>query len=149
LLLNPSFESNEAWELLGGYAPGYSWSRAHSGLRSMRLGLLAPYPAPVYSSVRQEVEIPSGVRSARVYFYYFLVSWPEDGDYLYLVLDRVSDGTRLRSERWIQRFQTWHLMSFDLLEYAGERVKLQIGVFNDGHGVTGVFLDDVELWVVE
>jgi hypothetical protein len=115
----------------------------------MRLGLLSPYPAPVYSSVRQEVEIPSGISEARLYFYYFPVSWPEDTDYLYLALDRASDGTRLYSRRWIERFQTWIPMSFDLLEYAGERVKVQIGVYNDGHGVTGVFLDDVELWVVE
>jgi len=147
--VNPSFESNDAWELLGGYAPGYSWSRAHSGSRSMRLGLLSPYPAAVFSSVRQEVDIPSNASEARLSFYYFPVSWPEDNDYLYLVLDRASDGTRLLREKFINRSQTWNPMDFDLREYVGERVKLQIGVYNDGHGVTGVFLDDVELWVVD
>ena len=148
LILNPSFETNEAWEILQTACPaGYSVSRARSGLRSMRLGITSPYPERAYSSVRQTVEIPSRVEEAQLSFYYFPVSSSADGDYIYFILLRASDGARLRTISWMDRNQTWNQRTFDLLEYAGQAITLWFGVYNDGDGVTAVYLDDVELWV--
>lgn len=150
LVVNHSFENNEAWVLQGGYLPGYSVSRARSGLRSMRLGIVAQYPSRVWSSVCQEVDIPAAVTEAQLSFYYFPVSWPVDNDYIYLVLATACDpsaGTELKRVVWMERNQDWNVQIADLLPYAGQRVALRIGVYNDGQGVTAVYLDDVELWV--
>ncbi len=150
LVVNPSFENNEAWILQGGYLPGYSVSRARGGLRSMRLGIVAQYPARVWSSVCQEVDIPAAVAEAQLSFYYFPVSWPVDNDYIYLVLATACDpsaGTELERVVWMERTQDWNVQIADLLPYAGQRVALRLGVYNDGQGVTAVYLDDVELWV--
>ncbi|UCC77033.1 MAG: hypothetical protein JSW37_01350 [Anaerolineales bacterium] len=150
LVVNHSFENNEAWVLQGGYLPGYSVSRARSGLRSMRLGIVAQYPSRVWSSVCQEVDIPAAVSEAQLSFYYFPVSWPVDNDHLYFILATSCDlSTSMELERvvWMERSQDWNVQIADLLPYAGQRVALRVGVYNDGQGVTAVYLDDVELWV--
>jgi hypothetical protein len=147
LVRNASFETDEAWTLLGGYAPGYSLSRARSGLRSMRLGILAPYPHPVYSSVQQTLDLPGGATEVVLSLYYFPVSSSEDTDYLYVVIYRASDGTRLRTDRRKDRHQAWNLWTLDLQEFAGQSIRVQVGLYNDGQGVTAVYLDDVEVWV--
>ncbi len=147
LLVNPSFETDAGWTLQGGVAPGYSVSRAHKGLRSMRLGIVAPYSGGVYSSVRQDVAIPQGVAEAQLSFFFFPVSSPADSDYMYFIVRRVPDGQELDRAVWVNRKQAWNLWTYDLSAYAGQTVQLWIGVYNDGLGVTTVYLDDVELWV--
>jgi len=147
LVVNPSFETDEGWTLQGGFAPGYSVSRAHKGLRSMRLGIVAPYSGGVWSSVRQEVAIPEDVSEAQLSFYYFPVSSPVDSDYMYFILRRARDGEELEKVIWMEREQAWNLRTLDLLAYAGQAVQLWIGVYNDGQGITTVYVDDVELWV--
>jgi hypothetical protein len=147
LLDNTGFETDEAWEALGGYLPGYSVSRARSGLRSMRLGILAPYPHPAYSSVQQALDVPSQATEAVLSLYYFPVSSSDDSDYLYVVIYRTSDGARLRTVTWKDRHQAWSLRTMDLQDFAGQSIRLRIGLYNDGQGVTAVYLDDVEVWV--
>jgi hypothetical protein len=48
--------------------------------------------------------------------------------------------------------QAWHLYTVDLLSrlqpYAGQRIRLRVGVYNNGDGMTAVYVDDVELWVM-
>jgi len=144
---NPSFESDEGWTLQGGLAPGYSVSRAHKGLRSMRLGIVAPYSGGVWSSVRQQVAIPQDAGEAQLSFFHFPVSSPVDSDYMYFVLRQVPDGEELARVVWMEREQAWNLWTYSLSAYAGQTVQLWIGVYNDGQGITTVYLDDVELWV--
>jgi len=147
LIVNPSFENDEGWTLQGGFAPGYSVSRAHKGLRSMRLGIAAPYSGDVWSSVVQEVSIPEAVSEAQLSFYYFPVSSPVDSDYMYFTLERPTDHQELERAVWMERKQAWNLWTYDLSAYAGQAVDVRIGVYNDGQGITTVYLDDVELWV--
>jgi hypothetical protein len=147
LVVNPSFETDEGWTLQGGAPPGYSVSRGHKGVRSMRLGILAPGTGGVWSSVRQAVSIPQSASEAQLSFYYFPVSSPVDSDYMYFILRRAGDGEELKREVWMEREQVWNLQTFDLQPYAGQTVELWIGVYNDGQGITTVYLDDVELWV--
>ena len=148
LLVNPSFETDEAWQILQTvYPAGYSVSRARSGQRSMRLGIIAPFPAEAYSSVEQEFELPVGLTEAVLTLYYFPVSTVPPGDYLYVVLYRASDGTELHRFTWMERHQAWNLQTVDLTAFAGQRVRLRIGLYNDGEGLSVVYLDDVEVWV--
>jgi len=148
LLVNPSFETDEAWQILQtAYPAGYSVSRARSGERSMRLGLVAPFPAEAYSSVEQQFELPSGVTEAVLSLYYFPVSTVPPGDYLYVVLYRASDGTELHRFTWMERHQAWNQQTVDLTAFAGQEVRLRIGLYNDGEGLSVAFLDDVEVWV--
>jgi hypothetical protein len=151
LLLNPGFETDAGWALEGAVPPVYTMQRAHGGVRSVRLGIILPQTGAVYSSVRQEVDLPDHLSAALLSLYYFPAGWPEDADHLYLYVTRVSDGATLFSDSWMQWEQTWHAYTVDLLSglqpYAGQRVRLRVGVYNNGDGMTAVFLDDVELWV--
>jgi len=137
--------------LEGGAKPVYTMAKWHSGLRSVRTGIILPYSLPVYSSVWQEVDLPSHLTEAHLSLYHFTVGWPENTDDLYLYVTRASDGTTLLRERWMSWEQTWHAYTVDLstalLPYAGQRVRVRIGAYNDGVGMTAVYVDDVEFWV--
>jgi len=147
LIINPSFETDEAWVIpVTEYSAGYSVSRAHSGLRSMRLGIAVGGNVFSYSSAQQTVEIPSGATQAILSFYYFPVMEYGDGDEIYFCVLTVSDDEIPECTFWTDRNQAWNLGTFDLLEYAGQRIKVHFGVRNDGlDGITAVYLDDVEL----
>jgi bacillopeptidase F (M6 metalloprotease family) len=42
--------------------------------------------------------------------------------------------------------QAWTFHKFDLTAYAGQTIKLNFGVYNDGQdGITAMYLDDVSL----
>jgi hypothetical protein len=147
LVDNPGFEVDAAWISLGGAPPVYSVVYAYGGLRSMRLGIDSAYAGRVWSSVQQTVRIPAHLATAELRFVYFPAGWPMDGDDLYLYVRRASDSVVLTSARWMEWEQAWHSYTLDLLACAGEEVVLQIGLYNDGQGITSVYLDDVELWV--
>ena len=149
-ILNPSFETDEAWEILPtAYPAGYSPVRAHTGARSMRLGIDTGYNVYSFSSVQQTVTLPAGTTQAELSFYYFPVSPQADGDRIYFSVLRASDDGLLQNTYWADANQVWNWRTFDLLAYAGQRIKLRFGVRNDGlDGVMVVYLDDVELRVV-
>lgn len=149
LIANPSFEEDAAWVITHTvYPASYSVSRAHSGYRSMRLGLAPGGNLFSYSSVQQTVEIPSEAFQADLSFYYFPLMAQEDGDHLYFCVLRDSDGGILECDFWTDHRQSWNLQTYDLLGYAGQRIKVHFGVRNDGlDGITAMYLDDVELWV--
>lgn len=149
LIVNPSFESIEAWVIPQTARPaGYSVSRAHQGLRSMRLGLVSGDNVYSYSSVQQTVDIPAGVTHAALSFHYFpLMRW-DYGDLLYFCVLRAVDDGVLYCDDWVDPNQAWNSRGYDLLGYAGQRIKVHFGVKNDGwDGVSAAYLDDVELWV--
>lgn len=147
LIANPGFESDTDWVRLGGAAPTYSTVYAHGGTRSMHLGIDSAYAGRVWSSVQQTVQLPPALSSAELRLYFFPTGWPFDSDDMYLFVRRASDSVVLTSERWMEWQQAWHAHTVDLTPLAGERIVLQIGLYNDGAGVTAVYLDDVELWV--
>ncbi len=147
LVANPGFESDTDWLRLGGAPPVYSTTYARSGSRSMHLGIDAAYVGRVWSSVQQTIQLPAHLSAAELRLYFFPTGWPFDDDELYLYVRRASDSVVLTSQRWMEWQQAWHLHTVNLTPYAGERIVLQIGLYNDGQGVTAVYLDDVELWV--
>jgi len=149
LIRNPGFETDEAWELPHTVHPAtYSFSRAHTGWRSMCLGIPAGGNVYSYSSAQQAVDIPEGVTEATLTFHYWpVMAWP-DADRIYFCVLRASDDLALQTTVWTDYEQSWHQRTFDLSSYAGQRIKVHVGVRNDGlDRISSVYLDDVELWV--
>jgi hypothetical protein len=130
------------------YWAGYSTARAHSGSRSMRLGIETGPNLYSYSSAQQAVTISSGASYAQLSFYYYPVSTPGDDDTIYFCVLRAADDSEIKCHFWTEYTPGWHLGTFNLLEYAEQDVKVHFGVRNDGaNGVTAVYLDDVQLHV--
>jgi hypothetical protein len=149
LIVNPSFETDEAWEILHtAYWAGYSTVRAHSGSRCMRLGIESGTELYAYSSVQQTVSIPSLAVEAQLSFYYYPLSTPGDDDAIYFCVLPADGSWPAECWFWTEYTPAWHQAEFDLLPYAGQTVALRFGVRNDGgNGLTAVYLDDVQLWV--
>jgi hypothetical protein len=152
LIVNPGFETDEAWHIVTDLEPlweaGRSRSRAHGGSQwAMRLGS-DTYSAESWSAVEQTVDIPEAVTHAELSFYFFPIPGYWDGDQIYFWVRDAADDSLLRTEQWMDRNQDWNRKAVDLLGFAGQRVKVRFGVYNDGlDGVTAVYLDDVELRV--
>lgn len=149
LILNPSFESDEAWQIPHTvYPAGYSSVCAHTGLRSMRLGIASGDNIYSYSSVQQAVQIPAGVTQADLTFYYFPLMASPDVDLIYFCILEARNDMVLQCNIWTELNQSWKLGAFSLLSYAGQRVKVHFGVKNDGlGGISALYLGDVELYV--
>jgi len=167
-ITNGGFESGGDWEIpLTAYPAGYTTAVAHSGSRSMRVGIVEPADnAYSYSSARQAMTIPAGAISATLRFWLYSLSGEppadpaflahplapaiekaslsDDAQYV-LVLDQ--DNQRIDTLVW-QRSDDhqWTFHQFDLDHYAGQTITLQFGVYNDGwSGVTAIYVDDVSL----
>jgi hypothetical protein len=149
LVVNPSFESNYAWDLpQTSFPANYSTVFKRTGTRSMRLGINTGYNVFSYSSAQQVVFIAPGVSSAQLTFHYMPVTAALAGDRLYYYVLRTADNAELYGETWSEASIAWKQKSLDLLPFAGQYVTLRFGVKNDGlDGVTAAYLDDVEVWV--
>nr|MBC7246089.1 SBBP repeat-containing protein [Chloroflexota bacterium] len=154
LIVNPSFETDEAWERPDWQIPdtahpaNYSTRYAHSGLRSMRLGIESGPPYFSFSSVQQAVEIPIGATQANLSFYYLPFMARDAYDSLYFCVLRAHDDSILQCDLWTDFNPVWTRRTYDLRIYAGTRIKVHFGVRNDDwDGISAAYLDDVELWV--
>jgi YVTN family beta-propeller protein len=167
---NGGFEYDGVWEIPETDWPAaYATKRAHSGNRSMRIGIANPANNVFsYSSARQEVTIDVDADSARLRFwlYTMVVGGTESGSEALppppavgqtlqsLVLDSdaqyvlVLDGDDIIGTLLWQRRndRAWTFHEFDLMDYVGQTIQLHFGVFNNGAGgVTAMYLDDVSL----
>ncbi|NJD60890.1 MAG: carboxypeptidase regulatory-like domain-containing protein [Anaerolineae bacterium] len=169
LIRNPGFESSSDWEIPNtAYPAGYSTVQAHSGARSMRTGILNLGENKYsYSDFRQAVPIPYGAAVAKASFWLYTLSGETksmsqleaitptgrpfeqtvlSGDLQYvLILDRYQNWIdTLVWQRTAEGY--WHYYEFDLRRYAGQKIYLQFGTYNDGYnGITSMFVDDVSL----
>ncbi|HNR97688.1 MAG TPA: hypothetical protein PKH89_12090, partial [Anaerolineae bacterium] len=149
LLVNPGFESDDGWVIPQTVSPaGYTEQMAYTGRRSMRLGAGDAGNVYSYSSVQQTVTIPSWVTYAELSFRYWpQMGWPDTDEIYLCVLDPLTDVAR-QCWRWQEFEPSWHTVFYDLTSFAGQTVKIHLGVRNDGLGQAAVvFVDDVELWV--
>ncbi len=160
---NGGFEYDTDWELpvIG----GYTTTVAHDGGRSMLLGIIDPADnVYTYASAQQEVTVPAEASDVTLRYWLYPLSeelgtppWPAElartledamlwGDVQYVII-------RNQYDEWIDTLlwqrsddQAWTFHEFDLTAYAGQTIKLNFGVYNDGHdGVTAAYLDDVSL----
>jgi len=174
-VINAGFEYDSAWHFpVTAYPATYSTESRHSGARSARIGILqASDNQFAYSSAQQTLAIPSDAVSVTLSLWWNALSGEGDlppvmagaaelaqaaagerpdeglaGDRQYvLLLDE--QGTVLQQLLWTRRnVQTWQSLTFDLRAYAGQTVRLHLGVYNDGMGgVTAMYVDDVTLVV--
>jgi len=172
IVLNGGFETRSDWLLpVTAYSADYSIDQAKSGSWSMRAGILNPiYNRYSYSSIQQDVTILGDVTSANLEFWLF----PQTGESIlqplpnipfnmsfgkqplasdiqyviimdpyYNILDRLV-WQRNNSKAWT--YYTFNLLNFNGHNYAGQKIKLDFGVYNDGYsGATSMFIDEVNL----
>ena len=150
LLLNGGFEATANWNIpRTAWPAGYSTTRAHSGSRSLRLGLEWGDPN-VYSNsaANQRVTLPATASSATLSFWYYAISGDAyDGIYCWVLDDygRVL-GEPLRLRWPNSNTQTWTLRTFDMTPYLGQSVRVHFEVFNNGSGgITTLYVDDAAL----
>lgn len=173
-IANGGAEEDFGWSFGGARPAAYTSDRAHSGLRSIRAGLLSGPPVYSYSEAWQEVVIPATATSATLRFWRYAQSEevtlgetqvvPEaelpqhlvDGaipfsaaasDLQYALVVRPDN-----SLHWLLRersnLRDWRVAEYDLSAYRGQRILVDFGVFNDsGDGVTALFVDDITLEV--
>ncbi len=170
---NASFEYFSDWGIpITTYPASYSTALAHSGLQSMRTGIVNPSANKYsYSDTYQIIKIPSDATQATLTTYLYMLSdevstsgilaqpmpeVPHDrvfgeaelaGDVQYvLILNEY--GYVIETLLWkLKDTQAWNYWQFDLLKYRGQTIRLQIGTYNDGggSGVTAMYVDDVIL----
>ncbi len=168
LVLNGGFETKTDWIIpITEFSAGYSDEQAHTGLNSMRTGIVhASHNRFSYSDAGQEVTVPNGISSATLSFWVYsrstevsdLIILPEipatmvlgaealTGDVQYaLILNKF--GTWIDTALWRHsNAQSWQQFSFDMTSYKGDTIRVQFGTFNDGiGGVTVQYVDDVSL----
>ncbi len=148
---NGGFETDSAW--IVGVTPRparYTTVQAHSGARSMLLGL-KPGETDVlsYSSARQAITLPATLDSATLTFWFRPVSELDAGDRQEALLLDEDDHLLAILMRANLSDTTWINQSYDLSAYAGETVQVYFNAYNDGdgNGVTGFYVDDVSVEV--
>jgi hypothetical protein len=169
VLVNGSFETTDYWwELpITAYPASYSAAQYHSGVQSIRTGIINPLDNRYsYSSVRSPViSIPTDATGAILGFWLYPLSGQLDlqslpsvpsslnfeesilaGDVQYaVVLDRYDNV--LETLVWqLSDSAAWTYHEFNLLKYAGKSVKIHVGTYNDGlDGTSAMYVDDVLL----
>jgi hypothetical protein len=166
---DPGFETGGYWNLLEGagfYPSAYTSTVAHSGARSVRVGILNPADNSLSDSLvrSQSIYVPYGSTATLQLWLYPLsgeaaAAAPEgvplDSDF--------GDATLLYDAQFVRVLNSsnavigtllyirsnnafWSYHQFDLSAYAGQTIKIEIGVYNDGtSGVTGLYADDVSV----
>jgi hypothetical protein len=157
-LVNPGFESDEAWVLAGGRPPRYSAAMAHSGRRSLFLGVAPNEPnAFGYSTTWQPVAVPEAASSMTVSGWTFQAAEPGGGPdrQLLLVYDvdpalntgqgqppiGIVFAERLNAQAWQRR-----ALTMDVRPWRGRNLGVYSSVVNDGFGGRAyMVLDDMEV----
>jgi hypothetical protein len=162
-MLNGGFETDTAW--VSNANAGYASNLAHTGSRSMRTGIVAGANTEGHSRSMQSITIPALTPGATLRLWLYplsgdtvsqgLIEQPNlpvidtveasnDSQYVN-VLDE--NGQLLETLLMMRsNDQAWGLYQFNLSKYAGQTVRVQAGVYNDGlGGVTALYIDDVSL----
>lgn len=147
LLANADFEADDAWEIIDtAYPARYTAERAYTGRRALLLGILDGNNVKSYSSARQLMELPADATHAVLSFWYYPVSTDEAHDRQYaLILDE--SNVYLEQLMWTgANAQGWLYRQYSLTKYAGQRIKVHFGVYNDGAGgTTAMYVDQASV----
>ncbi len=146
-VLNGDFEARLSWISLTDVNPRYCRTQPLTGEWAMCLGIEPGEPNVYrYSSVEQTVDLPANARVTLTFRYYPISS--DAGKDTQYVLAVFEDGSYSPLLWVLSNAQTWLAKEADLSGFAGQRVTLRFGVYNDGQGgVTAMRMDDVSLQV--
>src|ERR1051326_2446195 len=157
LMINGGFESGPAssptgW-IVGGGAEAYPNPVAHSGSRFLFLGGIENEVDYAY----QTITIPSDAGSATLSFYYNIYSSDDPDtpfDFFTSTIGNTSGTVLSGVGDWSNADQDpgpgnpyYHLVSFDLLAYAGQTIRVQFKSSNDSSYQTSFLVDDVSVQV--
>lgn len=167
LIVNNRFDGTNGWEILNtNYPAGYSNAQYHSPFRSMRTGIVNPVDNTYsYSDFRQVVTIPSNTHHVTLGMWVYPVSGESPLDIIpqplrteYFGSEALEFDTQYllvldQNQRWIDTLlwmrsdsQLWTNVQLDLSNYAGWKIMLQWGTYNNGTGgITSMYVDDVTL----
>ena len=149
LIVNGGFEGSEAWELPEtDHRAGYSTTQAHSGQRSMRLGIESALNVYSYSDAWQEIHIPADAHDPLLAFWYYPVSDDTEGDRQYAFIQS-QQGEILE---WFLVLHSdardWTYRELALDDYRDTTIRIRFSVRNDGlNGVTSMYVDDASVLV--
>lgn len=157
-VVNPGFESDAAWVLSGARPPRYTGAMAHSGQRSLFLGIAPNEPNQYsYSSTWQPVVVPQSARTLRVSAWAYQVAEPGGGPDRQMLLvydvDPAANGQLGRppmamvfSERMNAQVWQRRALTLDVSAWRGRTLWLYSAVVNDGFGGRAyMVLDDTEM----
>ena len=151
VIVNGGFESDAGWEILDTSYPAiYTSTLAHTGARSVRVGIPAGLPGGgkrTYSAVAQTITLTAGYSATLRYWVYPVYEDGDEGDLQYVWLVDGYETTHILSTArddlagWVER-------ELDLSAFAGQTVSLRFSVMNDGDDDTAaMYVDDVVLEV--
>ena len=149
LVLDGGFERGLGWIVnLSGAPAAYVDQPLHGGTAAMRLGIIDDANREAYSSIQQEVTLPTFAEIIVLRFHVLPVSEaPAGSDAQYLALRDPFTGSII-AQPWhvLANDQTWSEVVVDLKPYSGQTLLLYFNVLNDGTGGrTGMYVDDVTL----
>jgi hypothetical protein len=129
---------------------GYSTAVVHSGSWSMRLGITYQSDVYSYSSIYQQVTIPSNAATVTLSFWYYPIchdTFPNDWQTVAIYDPSWQLLLAYALPKSCSNSQTWTYRTFDLTPYRGQTVMLYFDVRNDGVGnlKTAMYLDDVSV----
>ncbi len=145
---NSGFETNTGWQILPDpRRPEYAINPVHSGMQSMRLGIIEDSNAVSHSAVQQQIVVPTGGTST-LHWWVYTVSEPNAGnDHQKLLLLKPNGAVLATPWDETGNARSWQEKTTDLTPFAGQQVILYFVVDNDGSGGrTGMYLDDVQLF---
>lgn len=154
LVINGNMAEDLAWIMPATPATAaYSTAQAHSGARSIRIGIISGPNREAYSSAYQPITIPANTVTATLRFWLYPIATGtlsgsgtavDDAQYAMILNE---NGYLLQTLLWTrQNSQVWQPYSFDLSQYAGQTIRILFGVYNNGiGGTTGMYLDSVSL----
>ncbi len=172
-IVNGTAELDEGWSLPITLATAiYTTAQAHSGARSIRLGIVGTENKLAYSSARQRVTLPATATAAQLTVWLYLVSTekrqatfssdiatalsgampatPAAGDAQYILIMDDKQNILQRLLWTLDNSRTWKAYTFDMSAYIGKSIWVHFGVLNDGAGgITGMYVDDVSLTATE
>jgi hypothetical protein len=177
IIINNGFEDNSGWVIpTTAYSAGYTTDLFRTGNRSMRAGITnSSHNKYSYSDFNQMVEIPAGA-SATLTAYLWRMSEEPDATHIPLPENwygtdlgegSIPDGYPLppgdvqyllildEDMEWIDTLiwqrkdaHEWTKKIYDLSGYAGRKIYLYFGTYNDGEdGISSLHVDDVSLSV--
>lgn len=166
---NTTFETTDGWGIpITAFSAGYSQAQRHTGLQSMRNGIVAAaHNRFSYSDAYQSATVGWASTSATIGMWIYpsttettsllTIERPTSallnteavaGDVQYvLVLDQY--GNWIDTLLWTRsNAQTWTYYEFDVSRYIGSTIRLQFGVYNNGSdGITSMYVDDTTFQV--
>ncbi|MEZ4658572.1 MAG: hypothetical protein R2911_13455 [Caldilineaceae bacterium] len=152
LVSNGAFDVIDAsWSILASARPAnYVTGITHTvGGYAMQLGIVDLPNASSISAVEQTINLPMGVGSIVLSFWYYTTydASPGAGDLQYVdIYNSFSNQLIARVVNEQSNRRQWVMEDFDLTPFAGQQIRLVFVVNNDGaNGRTAMYVDDVSM----